>query len=118
MSRPKSKQLPKTAKPDKQLSVQKREQLKNIIISKFKTKYGNHPSIATHVTNFLTSQKLTEENLKKLDKIIQQETKPRPPSQKSAKEQKNTEPKKEEAHKEEDAASMKSYKSSRVEDSP
>lgn len=60
------------------LDIQKREQLKGLLINKFKVKYGNKQNIATYIDNevqkFLKNDRLTEENLKKLDDKINKES--------------------------------------------
>ena len=61
------------------LDIQKREQLKGLLINKFKIKYGNkNPNIAGYIDNevakFLKNDRLTEENLKKLDDKILKES--------------------------------------------
>jgi len=54
--------------------IQKREQLKTLLVTKFKGKYGGTGSIARYIENevqkFLTTDRLTEANLKKLDAKI------------------------------------------------
>lgn len=61
------------------LDIQKREQLKGLLINKFKVKYGNKPNVASYIDNevnkFLKNDRLTEENLKKLDDKINKESK-------------------------------------------
>ena len=63
---------------EKLLDIQKREQLKGLLINKFKHKYGNRPNVATYIDNevnrFLKNDRLTEENLKKLDDKINKES--------------------------------------------
>ena len=100
---------------EKLLSLQKREQLKGMLVNKFKSKYGNLPTINQHVTDFLKGQKLTEESLKLLDKAIQKEAGHKQPSNKptkSVKSEKQEAPPK----KDPETESMKSYASSKVED--
>lgn len=58
--------------------IQKREQLKGMLITKFKSKYGQNDSNLQHyidneVLKFLNSNRLTETNLKGLDEKIQLE---------------------------------------------
>ncbi len=59
------------------LDIQKREQLKGLLVNKFKVKYGDKPNIAKYIDNevqkFLKNDRLTEENLKKLDDKILRE---------------------------------------------
>ena len=61
----------------RQQEVQKREQLRTLLFNKFRNKYGGSPTmirvIETEVTKFLATDRLTEANLKKLDKRIAQE---------------------------------------------
>jgi len=49
-----------------------------MLISKFKLKYGNKPNVAAYIDNevakFLKNDRLTEENLKKLDEKISKES--------------------------------------------
>lgn len=60
------------------LDIQKREQLKGMLVNKFKLKYGNKPNIASYIDNevgkFLKNDRLTEENLKRLDDKIAKES--------------------------------------------
>ncbi len=60
---------------EKLLGIQKREQLKGMLIHKFKLKYGNKAEqyINNEVSKFLSNNWLTEENLKKLDEKIGKE---------------------------------------------
>ena len=57
--------------------IQKREQLKGMLINKFKLKYGNKPNISKYIDNevhrFLNNDRLTEDNLKNLDTKIGRE---------------------------------------------
>ena len=58
--------------------IQKREQLKGMLISKFRNKYGQGDGslqayIDNEVLRFLNSNRLTETNLKSLDEKIQLE---------------------------------------------
>lgn len=67
------------AKREKLLDIQKREQLKGLLVNKFKLKYGNkNANIATYidneVTRFLKNDRLTEDNLKRLDDRILKES--------------------------------------------
>lgn len=65
------------ARREKLLDIQKREQLKGMLVNKFKLKYGNNANVATYIDNevgkFLKNDRLTEENLKKLDNKIMRE---------------------------------------------
>ena len=51
--------------------IQKREQLKGMLINKFKVKYGDKPQISKYIDNevarFLKNERLTEANLQNLD---------------------------------------------------
>lgn len=60
---------------EKLLGIQKREQLKGMLIHKFKLKYGDKAEqyINNEVGKFLSNNRLTEENLKKLDEKIGKE---------------------------------------------
>ena len=66
------------ARKEKLLDIQKREQLKGLLINKFKLKYGNKPSVGAYIDNevnkFLKNDRLTEDNLKRLDTKIQKES--------------------------------------------
>ena len=66
------------ARRGKLLDIQKREQLKGLLVNKFKLKYGNKPSISNYIDNevgkFLNNDRLTEDNLRKLDDKIGKET--------------------------------------------
>jgi hypothetical protein len=59
------------ARKERMVEIQKREQLKGLLVNKFKTKYGNHSAIRKLIENevqrFLTNDRLTEANLKALD---------------------------------------------------
>lgn len=63
---------------EKLLDIQKREQLKGLLINKFKLKYGDGQGASTvinsEVAKFLKNDRLTEENLRKLDDKIGKET--------------------------------------------
>ena len=65
------------ARRERLLDIQKREQLKGLLINKFKVKYGDKPNIAAYIDNevqkFLKNDRLTEDNLKKLDDKILRE---------------------------------------------
>ena len=60
------------------LDIQRKEQLKGMLVNKFKLKYGDKPDfkkyIDNEVTKFLKNDRLTEESLKKLDDKISKET--------------------------------------------
>jgi len=104
---------------EKLLTLQKREQLKGMLINKFKSKYGNISSINQKVADFIQNQKLTEESLKLLDKAIKNEADDRPASQKSTKSHKSTKPEPpKETKKDPETASVKSYASSNIGDQP
>lgn len=64
-------------KRERLLDIQKREQLKGMLMSKFKLKYGNKPSLANYidnqVTQFMKNGRLTEDNLRDLDGKINRE---------------------------------------------
>lgn len=53
------------------MEIQKREQLKGMLLNKFRLKYGNKPTISRYIDNevqrFLANDRLTEGNLKNLD---------------------------------------------------
>lgn len=59
------------------MEIQKRENLKGMLINKFKLKYGSKPQISKYIDNevqrFLANDRLTEANLKGLDSKIQRE---------------------------------------------
>lgn len=59
------------------MDIQKREQLKGMLISKFKLKYGDKPSLTKYIDNevarFLKNGRLTEDNLRNLDTKISKE---------------------------------------------
>ena len=65
------------ARREKLLDIQKREQLKGLLVNKFKLKYGDKPTLSKYIDNevqkFLKNDRLTEENLKKLDDRILKE---------------------------------------------
>jgi hypothetical protein len=64
-------------KKEKLMDIQKREQLKGMLISKFKLKYGDKPHIAKFIDNevvkYLKNDRLTEETLRNLDSKIMKE---------------------------------------------
>ena len=59
------------------LEIQKREQLKGMLVNKFKLKYGNKPNISRYIDNevqrFLANDRLNEANLNALDTKIGRE---------------------------------------------
>ena len=59
------------------MDIQKREQLKGMLISKFKLKYGDKPQLSKYIDNevarFLKNGRLTEDNLRSLDTKISKE---------------------------------------------
>ena len=59
------------------MDIQKREQLKGMLISKFKLKYGDRPQLGKYIDNevgrFLKNGRLTEDNLRNLDTKISKE---------------------------------------------
>lgn len=68
-------------KRERLLAIQQREQLKGMLVNKFLEKYGgkkssNQGHINKEVTDFLKNEKLTEENLKKLEQRIKEGPKP------------------------------------------
>lgn len=66
------------ARRERLLDIQKREQLKGMLINKFKLKYGNKPTIGKYIDNevdkFLKNDRLTEDNLTRLDNKILKES--------------------------------------------
>ena len=64
-------------KKEKLLDIQKREQLKGMLIQKFKLKYGDKPQITKFIDNevvkFLKNDRLTEDTLRNLDSKIMKE---------------------------------------------
>ena len=65
------------ARRERLLDIQKREQLKGLLVNKFKLKYGDKPAISKYIDNevqkFLKNDRLTEDNLKRLDERILKE---------------------------------------------
>jgi hypothetical protein len=65
------------AKRDKLVDIQKREQLKGMLINKFKLKYGDKAGISRFIDNevvkYLKNDRLTEETLRNLDSKIMKE---------------------------------------------
>ena len=59
------------------MDIQKREQLKGMLINKFKLKYGDKPQLSKYIDNevarFLKNGRLTEDNLRGLDSKISKE---------------------------------------------
>jgi hypothetical protein len=66
------------ARRERLLDIQKREQLKGMLVNKFKLKYGDKPTLSKYIDNevqkFLKNDRLTEENLKRLDERILKES--------------------------------------------
>lgn len=64
-------------KRERLIDIQKREQLKGMLISKFKVKYGNNQQLTKYidneVTRFMKNGRLTEDNLRNLDGKISKE---------------------------------------------
>ena len=62
---------------EKLMDIQKREQLKGMLVNKFKLKYGDKQSLGKYIDNevvrFLKNGRLTEDNLRKLDVKISKE---------------------------------------------
>lgn len=69
------------ARRERLIDIQKREQLKGMLISKFKLKYGEKPALAKYidneVTRFMKNGRLTEDNLRNLDSKISKEAQQR-----------------------------------------
>ena len=65
------------------LKLQEREELKGLLISKFKKKYGGAEFINKEVENFIKSETLTEANLRKLDDKLAQKYEFKAPSSKA-----------------------------------
>lgn len=65
------------ARRERLMDIQKREQLKGMLISKFKVKYGDKPSLSKYIDNevnrFMKNGRLTEDNLRQLDTKINKE---------------------------------------------
>ena len=65
------------SRKEKLMDIQKREQLKGMLINKFKLKYGDKPQIGKYIDNevarFLKNDRLTEANLQGLDTKINKE---------------------------------------------
>ena len=59
------------------MDIQKREQLKGMLINKFKLKYGDKPQLSKYIDNevvrFLKNDRLTEDTLRNLDSKINKE---------------------------------------------
>ena len=64
-------------KRERLIDIQKREPLKGMLISKFKLKYGDKPTLSKYidneVTRFMKNGRLTEDNLRNLDGKIGRE---------------------------------------------
>jgi len=56
------------------MDIQKREQLKGMLVNKFKLKYGDKPNLSKYIDNevakYLKNDRLTEESLRQLDTKI------------------------------------------------
>ena len=65
------------ARRERLQEIQKREQLKGMLVTKFKLKYGNQQNLSRFIDNevhkFLANDRLTELNLKNLDSKIGKE---------------------------------------------
>ena len=65
------------AKRERLIEIQKREELKGMLVNKFKLKYGNNANISKFIDNevqkFLANDRLTENNLLGLDAKIGKE---------------------------------------------
>ena len=65
------------ARRERLMDIQKREQLKGMLVNKFKLKYGNKSNFAKYIDNevarFLKNGRLTEDNLRQLDVKISKE---------------------------------------------
>ena len=65
------------ARKEKLLNIQKKEQLKGLLINKFKLKYGDKPQISKYIDNevarYLKNDRLTEDTLRNLDGKIGKE---------------------------------------------
>lgn len=59
------------------MDIQKREQLKGMLINKFKLKYGDKPAVSKFIDNevvkYLKNDRLTEDSLRNLDSKIMKE---------------------------------------------
>ena len=59
------------------MDIQKREQLKGMLVNKFKLKYGDRPNLSKYIDNevakYLKNDRLTEESLRQLDTKISNE---------------------------------------------
>jgi hypothetical protein len=65
------------ARRERLMEIQKREQVKGLLINKFKLKYGNKPNISKYIDNevqkFLANDRLNQDNLRALDDKIGKE---------------------------------------------
>ena len=93
MSYPKVPPKPNVSQPTKLteerkarlLKLQEREELKGLLISKFKKKYGGAQYIDKEVENFIKTENLTEANLRKLDDKLAQKQAMQPGSRTASK---------------------------------
>ena len=67
------------------LKLQEREELKGLLISKFKKKYGGAQFIDKEVENFIKTENLTEANLRRLDDKLAKRQEMQPGSQSGSK---------------------------------
>ena len=58
------------------LKLQEREELKGLLINKFKAKYGGKANVEAEVENFIKNNTLTENNLRLLDERIKNQSQP------------------------------------------
>ena len=65
------------ARRERLMEIQKREQVKGLLINKFKLKYGNKPNVSKYIDNevqkFLANDRLNQDNLRALDDKIGKE---------------------------------------------
>ena len=80
------------------MDIQKREQLKGMLINKFKLKYGDKPQISKFIDNevakYLKNDRLTEDTLRNLDSKINKESQLRDKKEQIVEDRKSTTSKK------------------------
>ena len=76
------------------MDIQKREQLKGMLINKFKLKYGDKPQISKFIDNevakYLKNDRLTEDTLRNLDSKINKESQLRDKKEQIVEDRKST----------------------------
>lgn len=77
----------KTSKPqisdirkERLLQLLEREELKGLLISKYRAKYGTQPALDENISEFVSTQQLTSKNLEALEQKLSKDNALRPSS--------------------------------------